>query len=314
MKFFRRLIVSALALLLSFPVLPQSYPTTNPTYVPNAILGATTLTAAGTVVFQNNGNAEILLRIAGTNTGFAATVEVTESRAASPTWTAISVQGTGGLRTASLTANGLYSFTSAGYAQVRLNVTSITGTNVIATWSGTLGGPNFVRTLPTVRKNYAAAITSATVAASATDFLTLSGNASTTIRITSVRCTGTATQSGTTVLVAALRNTANSGGGSNNSQPSVVKLDTNAPSSSSSPVQYITNPTTGSLYGNLRSEILSLPATTVAAQPLVWLFGQAPGDDEVVLRGVAQTFALNGNGATFPTGHSLHCNIGWSEE
>lgn len=315
MKLASRLIVPFIAALLTaLPVAApaQVYPSNNPTYIPTAILPATTLTAAGTVTFNSNGNGTLLIRVAGTNTALSGTVQVTESRATSPSWTTVAAQTVGGVRVNTITAAGLYRINVAGAAQVRFNLASLTGTNVIVSASAT-PGPEFLATLPATQATYAAAFT-LTPAASATDFFTLTGSASKTARVSRVSCSGTATASGTGTLVALKRSTATTGGTS--SAATATAFDSNYPTAAATALTFTANGTTGTLLGNLRnaSLVLTPPTSSISVQPLAWDFGTRPGDQAPTLRGTSEVFALNGAGASFPAGTALLCNVTWTEE
>lgn len=309
MKRLIRLTAAALlALCVAQPALSQTYPINNPSYIPTAILAATTLTTAGTVTFNNNGNGTVLIRVAGTNSVMSATVQMTESRATSPTWTAVPVQLVGGGRVNTIVANGLYRLNISGAAQVRFNLASFSGTNVIVSAAGT-PGDEFVRTLPADRTTYSAAAT-ITPAASATDVLTITGSASKTIRVERVSCTGTAGSAATGTLVAAKRSSANTGG--TTAAATAVSFDSSYPSAAASVLTYSANPTTGTLVGNLRSAAIVMTPTTsaIGAAPVAFDFA----NNGVVLRGTAEVFALNGAGASFPASSSLLCNVVWNEE
>lgn len=117
------------------PATAQTYPSNSPVYIPTPVLASQSLSAAGTVVFNANNVGDTLIRFAGSETGLAATVQCTESRAASPTWTNVGLFPVGLTGAASapvapavgVTTNGLYRINSAGCAQVRINVTATTG-------------------------------------------------------------------------------------------------------------------------------------------------------------------------------------------
>lgn len=313
MKFLKRSLSLLVALsLFVAPVFSQTYPTTNPTYIPNSILAASTLTSAGTATFQTNGVGTLYFRVAGTNTAFAATIQGTEARAGTPVWSTLSAQNVAGGRVSSLVTNGLYRVDAAGLAQVRVNVTSITGTNVIISASGGPGVAH-VSTLPSTRSSYAATAIVAP-ASSPTDIITVSGSATTTVRINKVMCSGVATSTATGTLLGVLRSTATTGGTS--SAATMVRLDQNNPTASAVVTSFTANPTVGSSLGNIRASTLTMTATTssVAVTPLVWDFGNERGTSQVVLRGAAQQFALNGNAVSFPAGSSLQCTVEFTEE
>lgn len=310
MKLLRTLMTALIALAISAAAPAQNYSISNPTYIPTAVLAATTFTTAGTATFNNNGNGTILIRVAGTNTGLSGVVQISESRATSPSWTTVPVQTIGGGVTSTIIANGLYRLNVSGAAQIRFNLASVTGTNVIVSAAATPGA-EFVSTLPVVRSTYTAAVT-VTPASSATDFLTVAGSASKTVRIQRAQCSGTAASTATGTLVALKRSAANTGGTS--SSATAVSYDSGYANASASVLTFTTNPTTGALVGNLRSSAIVVTATTSSAgvQPVTFDFGGEQSG--VVLRGAAQVFALNGAAASFPASTSLLCNVIWTEE
>lgn len=312
-KAFIEVIVVMLVMAIAFsPAQSQTYAVNNPTYIPTAILAPSTFTTSGTATFNNNGNGTVLIRVAGTNTGLSAVVQITESRVASPTWTTVPVQTVGGTITSTITANGLYRLNVNGAAQVRFNLSSITGTNVTVSAAGTPGA-EFTQQLPASQATYSAAAT-ITPASSATDFFTLTGSASKTIRVTRAACSGTAASAATGTLVAVKRSAANTGG--TTSAATATALDSGNAAAAATALTYSANPTTGTLVGNLRSAFIVMTPTTsaIGVQPVAWEFGMRPGEQPVVLRGVAQVFALNGGGASFPGSSSLACNVTWTEE
>lgn len=290
----------------------QTYPVNNPVYIPNAILASQNISAVGSLTFQNNGTGTMYARVLGTYTGLVGTFQVTESRAASPTWTSIGFQEIGGARRTTVSANGLFRLTVAGAAQVRFNVTAIsTGTAAVSFSAGP--GPEFFTQLPAQRPSYSASITGLTVAASATDFFTLTGATGIVTRVTYVECSGIGSTAGTPDIVALKRSTANTGGTA--TQPTVVPLDSGSAAGASVVNAYTVNPTTGTLVGNVRVSKLGLPlaATGANVQRLQWMFGNRPGTQEVILRAATSVFALNGAGATLAPGASLDCAIEWQE-
>src|ERR1017187_6900853 len=61
----------------------QPYPINTPVYIPSAILGQQTITAAvgSSYVFQTNGQGTLYVRVSGAPSGLSATMQVTEGRA-----------------------------------------------------------------------------------------------------------------------------------------------------------------------------------------------------------------------------------------
>lgn len=170
-------------------------------------------------------------------------------------------------------------------------------------------------TSPVTARTYSATITGLAPAASATDFLTVTGVANHIVRVTRAECSGTATAAGAATVVALVRSSADSGGTS--TTLTAVPADSSDGAAGATVKSYTANPTAGTLVGNVRADYLGLAAnaSAVAAAPLVWDFGPRPATRlGVVLRGANQVFALNGNGASFPAGTALNCSVEWVEQ
>jgi len=164
------------------------------------------------------------------------------------------------------------------------------------------------------RPTYQATFVGLVTAASATDIVTIQGSATKIVSVTEFSCTGISTTVGTADLLLIKRSTANTTGTSTTA--------TNVPNDSASPAAtavvkgYTANPgALGTAVGTLRSGKLALQLATtgLALTPLRWQFGDSPYEQPIVLRGVAQTLALNGNAATLAAGASLDCNVTWTE-
>ena len=73
----------------------------------------------------------------------------------------------------------------------------------------------------------------------------------------------------------------------------------------------------GTLVGVLRTfrmatDAAATTATPTAPVPVAFRFGEV-WTQPIVLRGIAQVFALNANGASFASGTTLSCWVEWSE-
>lgn len=148
MKF--RSVLGALALLASlatagYAVAQPAYPVNNSTFIPNGFLSPSTVTTTGvTGIFTNQGLGTFTLRLTGTASAFVANLQGTNDLPATgvtQTWSNLEVFGVGGGTAPGRTINtfGLYKANIAGYSQVRLNVSSITGGNLRAQEVGTPG-------------------------------------------------------------------------------------------------------------------------------------------------------------------------------
>lgn len=145
-------------------------------------------------------------------------------------------------------------------------------------------------------------------AASATDIAILPGNATNTVYVTKVIISGIQTTAGSVLVQLIKRSTANSGG---TSAAMTAVPHESTDTAVSAPLTYnTTNPTTGTIVGNVRTIYLSLGSTTVASGNVVWEF--ADKGKHIILSGVAQGLAVNLNGVTV-TGGSFSITFEWIE-
>jgi hypothetical protein len=150
-----------------------------------------------------------------------------------------------------------------------------------------------------------------TLAATATDVFTITGSASKTIRITQIQVSGIATTAISPIVVLAKRSTANTAGTS--TAMTAVPHDSSSAAATATGLAYTANPTLGNLVGNIRSDRIVFPLTTVAGSgPQIWTFGERPSQ-AIVLRGTSQVLAVNLSSTTV-TGGSISCDIEWTEE
>lgn len=294
------------------PVAAQTYPTNNPSYIPTAVLPAVSCSAACIVTLNTNGVGTATFRISGSGTGIAATVQVSNDRATSPTFTGVTAYPIGSTPVKTITAAGLYRVNTEGAAYVRLNLTAVTGSVSI---SGAATPSSFAEVALQPRKaTYSASIAALAPAASATDLITLTGNANTTVEVTHTECSGVSTAAATASLEAVVRSTADSAG--TPSAMTAVPHDSNDPAAQGTVTAYTANPTTGTLVGIVAAGKLSTNTAATSAfgaQTLVWDFGAKAEEQPVILRGATQVFALNGAGASFTAGAALNCTLRWTE-
>lgn len=157
---------------------------------------------------------------------------------------------------------------------------------------------------------YSAGILSLAPAASATDFFTITGSATKTIRVTEFNLQCTETTAGAVAVQIVKRSTANSGGTS--TAPTVVPHDSASSAGTATVLAYTANPTTGSLVGLVRAtrEVWLAPASVANAprNPFT-LYNGLP----IVLRGTGEVLAINLNGVTV-TGGACAVWATWTEE
>ena len=166
---------------------------------------------------------------------------------------------------------------------------------------------------PQRRTTYSATIAALTPAASATDFFTLTGSATKTIWVHGAGCSGISTAAAQANIAALKRSTANTSGTS--TAPTAVAHDSTSAAATATVAAYTANPTVGTLVGIVRGARFATDAAatnTTAPGGVTWRFGDV-WTMPIVLRGAAQVFALNGNGASFASGASLTCWVEWSE-
>lgn len=167
--------------------------------------------------------------------------------------------------------------------------------------------------LPSYRQTYRVGL-SLTTAASATDFLTIVGSATKTVAVTRAECNGIGSTAATPEIFALRRSTANTGGTS--TTPAPTTMDTNNAAATAVVRAYTANPgALGTVVGSaLNVARMPMPLAATGADLTRTNFINAGYTSQpVVLRGVAQTFALNGNGATLAAGAVVDCLIEWIE-
>lgn len=303
--------VAALAVLAAMPALAQTEPSANPTYIPAALIPAATIATgvASNYPFQVNSAGAVFMTIAGSPSGLAAVAQGAVARSGTIVWVNLPVDQVGGVRISAITGAGTYRINSAGYAQVRLNVTALTSGATTVAFSGGIG-QSFVTTIPQPRAAFSAASLIGTGATN--HFLVVAGSATKTVRITHVECSGFATTALNEQITAEIDSAADTGDAG--TALTATPHDSTNVAATATVLKHTTSPTPGALVGLVRAGALMLGnAATVIPTGLSWDFGTRPGEQEIVLRGVAQEFALNAN-AAFGSGGSVGCAVGFTEE
>lgn len=151
-----------------------------------------------------------------------------------------------------------------------------------------------------------------TLAAAATDVVTITGSASKTIRITRIQLSGTATAASGTEIRLAKYSTAGSGGAATTRVN--IPHDSASAAGSATVKAYTTNQTVGTLVGYLRDQIMTFTTTAGAIPmvPVVWDFTMR-NSQGIVLRGTGEYAAVHLSGATV-TGGILSWDMEWTEE
>lgn len=171
----------------------------------------------------------------------------------------------------------------------------------------------FIQGAPARQQTFSASAVGITSAATATDLFTLSGSATKLVVVTGIDCSGIATTAGVADLLLVKRSTANTGGTS--TTPTPVPLDSANGTATAVLRAYTANPTVGTAVGTMGAKKLGLPLATGAKAPdTTWNFVQDNYNRPIVLRGVAQSLALNGNGVTLAAGAAVSCTVTWTEQ
>lgn len=159
--------------------------------------------------------------------------------------------------------------------------------------------------------SYSASIISLALVAAATDIFTITGSATKLVKIKRVIISATQTTAGAVSFVLLKRSTADTAGTS--TAPVQVPHDSNNAAGTVTIAAYTANPTVGTLVGNLVVKKVLTETATSASDFQGWDFSVLDGIQPIVLRGVAQQFAINLNGATVAGGNAAIA-ITWTEE
>ncbi len=151
-----------------------------------------------------------------------------------------------------------------------------------------------------------------TPAAACTDFITITGSGSKTVRLKSIRLSGIATTAGAIPVQLIRRSAVNTGGAS--SAATAVKHDINDGAASAAVAVYSANPTgLGTAVGAMATDRLFLNLSTAAPLPVVRDFAIRQ-DKAAILRGTTDIIAINFGGNTIPSGGAVDYEIEWEED
>jgi hypothetical protein len=165
---------------------------------------------------------------------------------------------------------------------------------------------------------YTTSVTQSVFVAAATDVFCVNGSASKTIVVVrfDFGCTTTATTAQAMNISLHTHSAANTG--STPVTTNGVPHDLSDPTSSGTYTKYtVTNPTIGGDVGPVRQAYASCQGQGASAVdngiPVLWDFG-VDAAKAIVLRGVAQQFCLNFNGATLLAGLQATWAVTWTEQ
>ncbi len=162
------------------------------------------------------------------------------------------------------------------------------------------------------KATYSASIIGLASAALATDIFSITGSATKTICIRSIRISAVQTTASQVNVVVLKRSTANTAGTS--TAPTKVAHDSTSIAATATVLAYTANPTVGALVGNIRAARMFVPgaATASDAAGLDIAIGVNEESQPVTLRGIAEVMSVNLNGVTVAAG-SFNVAIEWTE-
>lgn len=161
-----------------------------------------------------------------------------------------------------------------------------------------------------LKPTYSVCSTGFTPAATATDFWTLYGSGTKTVRLIRIKIFGFATALANVDISLIRRSAVNTSGTS--FAPTILTNDTNNTAVSATVALYSVNPTPGTTVGTVEAGKLNLGSAGLTGN-LTFEFGLR-NDQQCVLRGTTQGFALNWGGAAVPSGTSLIICAEWTED
>lgn len=164
------------------------------------------------------------------------------------------------------------------------------------------------------KATYSASCVKISAVATPTDIFTLTGSASKTIRVISVRVNMEATAAQGVFVQLIKRSTADTGGTS--AAPNIAPHDSNSAAATATPLSYTANPTLGSTVAVVDDGFLTATIAGTATVPNVefrrtWT---ANNEQAIVLRGTSQVLAVNLNGYSLIGGEKFSVSITWTEE
>lgn len=182
-----------------------------------------------------------------------------------------------------------------------------------------ISAPARVELTPGSKATFSAAITGLVPVTAATDIFTVTGSATKLVKVTRLVITGSTTLAANVILPITLlkRSTADTAGTS--TAPTRVAHDSNNAAVTATVLAYTANPTTGTLVGAFRNHRMTLQLTPQSATdfpislPYIEDFGQR-GSQPIVLRGIAEVFAVNLAAIATITGWLFDISVEWTEE
>lgn len=219
------------------------------------------------------------------------------------TWNITNVSGTVSLPTGASTA--------ANQVTAQDSFTSIDNKITTSTSAPTDSASGIVvRPLQLEKQTYSATAVGLGPGAASTDFFTITGSASKTVKIISIIATATQNTAAAVDVLLIKRSTDNTGGTST----TLTNIPYDSTNSASTAVvrSYTVNPTLGTTVGTIYTEKLFIPTTTGDPGQIRLMFSENK-QTPIILRGVNEVLSLNLN-ANGLAGDSWDITVVWTEE
>lgn len=210
------------------------------------------------------------------------------------------------------TTKGVMVASGGGLVRVRVSAYTSGTANATLRVSNTAQQVTYVSQLDGRRNTYAAYTAAFASAATATDIFIIQGSATKTIRVLRIIIHVTRTTAAAGDIFLLKRSTANTLGTA--VATAKIPYDSGYPAATATVQHYTANPTVGTSLGTVRAYRGIIPASaTLINNPICnWDFGSFSGSS-IVLKGTAESLAVNLNGVTF-TGGSFIIGVEWTEE
>jgi hypothetical protein len=208
-------------------------------------------------------------------------------------------------------ANTAYQVNTVGLVAVRANIVSQT--------SGTITVVGSACGIPAIQKPLTAATyhfctPEYTIPATPNDMVVLSGSATRTVKISKIRLYARQTTTAYDTFHLLKRSSANTGGSS--VSVTIVPADSGNAAATASAVYYTSNPTVGTLLGDISTFVTVVPTTTAAVgnTNVFELYNAKNEAQPLTLRGTAESIALNFGGVALPAGLKVQLEVTFTEE
>lgn len=159
---------------------------------------------------------------------------------------------------------------------------------------------------------YSAAKRALALAATPTDAVVIVGSATKTVRIRRIGLSCAAATATQVIPLEILKRSA-AGSGGTSTAATVVPNDSGSAAGTAVVNLFTANPTVGTPVGVVRAPVVSCALLTTAGANVTLSFSEF-NDQPIVLRGVAESLAINLAGVTLANATTLNVDVEWTEE